>query len=80
MNHLLAPLFDLTGCIVRIMGTIVDITAQKQVEITGEFDRTGMPCEKICFEITETAAISNFVIAGNLMRTLRGSQLPVLAR
>ena len=32
-NHFLAPIYDLTGRIVRIMGTVIDITAQKQAEI-----------------------------------------------
>ena len=31
-NHVLAPIFDLTGRIVRIMGTIIDITPQKRAE------------------------------------------------
>ena len=31
-NHFLAPIFDLTGRIVRIMGTIIDITPQKKAE------------------------------------------------
>ena len=32
-----------------------------------------MPCGKICFEITETAAISNFITASHFIRTLRNS-------
>ena len=32
-NHFLAPIFDLTGRIVRIMGTIIDISPQKRAEL-----------------------------------------------
>lgn len=32
-NHFLAPIFDLTGRIVRIMGTIIEITPQKKAEL-----------------------------------------------
>ena len=31
-NHVLSPLFDLNGQVVRIMGTIVDITSRKKAE------------------------------------------------
>jgi diguanylate cyclase (GGDEF)-like protein/PAS domain S-box-containing protein len=36
-----------------------------------EFERTGIPGNKICFEITETAAISNFASAGRLIADLK---------
>jgi PAS domain S-box-containing protein len=32
VNHFIAPIFDLRGCIVRIMGTIVNITERKKAE------------------------------------------------
>ncbi len=35
------------------------------------FSETGVPCDKICFEITETAAIANFDSATRFINTLR---------
>jgi len=39
--------------------------------IISMFDETGMQPEKICFEITETAAIANLSMASNFINTLR---------
>ncbi len=39
--------------------------------VNREFERTGIPGNKICFEITETAAISNFASAGRLIADLK---------
>jgi len=39
--------------------------------IINKFDETGMQPEKICFEITETAAIANLSMASNFINTLR---------
>ncbi len=36
------------------------------------FERTGIPCESICFEVTETAAIANLSRATRFMTVLRG--------
>ncbi len=40
--------------------------------IIDKFKKTGLPHEKICFEVTETAAIANLAIASNFIATLRG--------
>jgi diguanylate cyclase (GGDEF)-like protein/PAS domain S-box-containing protein len=39
--------------------------------VNGEFERTHIPGGKICFEITETAAITNFASAGRLITDLK---------
>jgi diguanylate cyclase (GGDEF)-like protein/PAS domain S-box-containing protein len=36
------------------------------------FERTGIPCESICFEVTETSAIANLTRATRFMTVLRG--------
>ena len=43
--------------------------------ILEQFDRHGVPYEKVCFEITETAAIDDPEHTGGLMRTLRAKGL-----
>jgi diguanylate cyclase (GGDEF)-like protein/PAS domain S-box-containing protein len=40
--------------------------------IESEFVRTAMPPAKVCFEITETAAIANLTLATDFMRSLKG--------
>jgi len=39
--------------------------------IESQFDQTGMPSEKVCFEITETAAIANLSQATEFMNRLK---------
>jgi EAL domain-containing protein (putative c-di-GMP-specific phosphodiesterase class I) len=39
--------------------------------ILAELDRTGVPAEALCFEVTETAAVANLARAARLMRRLR---------
>jgi diguanylate cyclase (GGDEF)-like protein/PAS domain S-box-containing protein len=39
--------------------------------VNREFEKSGIPGSKICFEITETAAISNFASAGRLITDLK---------
>ncbi|MDX2316742.1 MAG: EAL domain-containing protein [Gammaproteobacteria bacterium] len=40
--------------------------------VINQLDATSVPAEKICFEITETAAITNLSSASRLISTLRG--------
>ncbi|MGR9114141.1 MAG: EAL domain-containing protein [Gammaproteobacteria bacterium] len=39
--------------------------------IIEQFDRTGMPATKVCFEITETATISNLTLASTFIKLLK---------
>lgn len=39
--------------------------------IIDQFDKTGMPATKVCFEITETATISNLTLASKFIRLLK---------
>ena len=39
--------------------------------ILNELTESGIPAEKVCFEITETSAISNLVVASDFIRTLK---------
>lgn len=39
--------------------------------LTGKFDKANFPPEKICFEITETAAIANLANASRFIKTLK---------
>ena len=39
--------------------------------IIEQFDRTGMPASKVCFEITETATISNLTLACQFIKRIK---------
>ncbi len=39
--------------------------------IAQQFTRTNVPADKICFEITETAAVKNFKLAGSFIAAIR---------
>jgi len=39
--------------------------------LTGQFEHYSVPADRICFEITETAAVSNLAKAANFIETLR---------
>ncbi len=40
--------------------------------VVDQFDASGIPCESICFEITETAAVANLSKAARFITVLRG--------
>ncbi len=58
-------------CSVNLSGQ--SITENNFLEfIIFQLDKSGIPGEKICFEITETAAITNLNLAVKLIKTLKG--------
>ena len=60
----------LTSCSINLSGlSLSDESFLEFVEDT--LDRTGFPCQKLCFEITETAAISNLERANTFINRLK---------
>lgn len=60
---------SLDACAVNLSGHTVGDEAFLDF-FESEIARTGVPAEKICFEVTETAAIENLSQAGRLLRRL----------
>ncbi len=61
---------QLGSCTVNLSGASVG-NPEVLAEIERQLDRTGFPGEKLCFEITETAAVSNLDRARDMIETLR---------
>ena len=62
---------NLSLCCINLSGHSVADEEFLQFVI-GRFDETGIPAEKICFEITETAAITNLTSAKRFITALKG--------
>lgn len=61
---------SLASCSINLSGQ--SLSDEKFLSfITSLLDETDFPCEKLCFEITETAAISNLVQATSFINKLR---------
>ena len=60
----------LSCCTINLSGASVG-NGEVLAEIEKALDRTGFPGEKLCFEITETAAVSNLDRALEMIETLR---------
>jgi len=61
---------DINFCSINLSGQ--SLTDPEILElIINEFDKSGIESNKICFEITETAAISNLSTARNFISTLK---------
>ncbi|MGR9046252.1 MAG: EAL domain-containing protein [Gammaproteobacteria bacterium] len=60
----------LSMCAINLSGTSLSDETMAGF-ITDQFDRTGMPASKICFEITETATISNLTFATKFISQLK---------
>ena len=63
-------LFRSLVCSINLSGSSLGDNAFLKF-IIGQFDRGIMPPEKICFEITETAAIANLTSAIHFIKTLK---------
>jgi diguanylate cyclase (GGDEF)-like protein/PAS domain S-box-containing protein len=64
------PLHPLSMCSINQSGHSLGDAAFLEY-VNGEFEKTGIPGSKICFEITETAAIANFASARRLITDLK---------
>lgn len=61
----------LSLCSINLSG--LSLSDETMLEfISEQFDRWAIPTNKVCFEITETAAISNFSYATNFINQLKG--------
>jgi diguanylate cyclase (GGDEF)-like protein/PAS domain S-box-containing protein len=63
-------LHNLSMCSINQSGHSLGDTAFLEY-VNREFEKTGIPGSKICFEITETAAIANLANAGRLITDLK---------
>ncbi len=72
--HDKTALGSLESCSINLSGqSLSDLQFLSRVEKL--LDETGFPCEKLCFEITETAAISNLAQATEFIGALRKRQV-----
>ncbi|MEX2366096.1 MAG: PAS domain S-box protein, partial [Pseudohongiellaceae bacterium] len=60
----------LSTCAINLSGRTLSDTEFLN-EVTSRLEETGLPASKICFEITETAAITNLSKATHFMNTLK---------
>ena len=58
-------------CFINLSGDSVSDTEFVD-RVNKQFDVSGVPPDKICFEITETAAIANFSSTNRIIRALKG--------
>jgi len=63
--------FPPVECAINLSGQ--SLTDDRFLEyVVDLFDETGIPCESICFEVTETAAVANLSRATRFISVLRG--------
>jgi diguanylate cyclase (GGDEF)-like protein/PAS domain S-box-containing protein len=77
VRHALESLAAAPEYLERLFACSINLSGQSVSDdefrafVVGEFERTGVPANRITFEITETAAISNFAQASGFMAALK---------